>query len=137
MALKIYAFDLMITNPDRGNKKDNVITNGSEFLIFDHELAFSYLVTLFKSTTPWLLVPKEKELYSNHVFYKYLKGEDRDFTKITLDYERLDSAFWQKVDDLLPDDWKSNEIKEIRNYLAEIVSRKEEFADQLTQTLFQ
>jgi hypothetical protein len=71
------------------------------------------------------------------VFYKYLKGEERDFTKITLDYERLDGTFWQKVDDLLPHDWKSNEIKAIRNYLTEIISRKEEFADQLTQTLLQ
>jgi hypothetical protein len=137
MAMRIYAFDMLITNPDRGHQKNNVNTNGSEFLIFDHELAFSYISMLpyLRSKEPWVLVPNEKELYAKHVFYKYLKGEERNFEKITLDFERINEDFWKKVVAFLPKDWITDEIKEIRDYLTEIVLRKEVFAEQLTQTL--
>ncbi|EKB48130.1 HipA family kinase [Cecembia lonarensis] len=137
MAMRIYAFDMLITNPDRGHQKNNVNTNGSEFLIFDHELAFSYISMLpfLRSKEPWVLVPNEKELYAKHVFYNYLKGEERNFEKITVDFERINEDFWKKVVALLPRDWITDEIKEIRDYLSEIGLRKEVFAEQLTQTL--
>jgi hypothetical protein len=137
MALRIYAFDLFITNPDRGHQKNNVNTNGSDFLIFDHELAFSYIsmMPFLRSKTPWIFSENDRDLYSKHVFYKYLKGAERDFSYFSENLERLNDGFWQKAHDCLPLSWKPNEFDEIRNYLSEIVLNKEKFADQLTQTL--
>jgi hypothetical protein len=137
IALRIYAFDLLITNPDRGHQKNNVNTNGTDFLIFDHELAFSYISMLpfLRSKSPWIFSENDRELYSKHVFYKYLKGEERDFSYFSQDLEKLNDSFWQKAYDCLLPSWRSSEFDEIRNYLTEIVLNKEKFADQLTLTL--
>src|SRR5690606_5528044 len=37
-ALKIFIFDLIIQNADRGHQNANLNTNGVEFKIFDHEM---------------------------------------------------------------------------------------------------
>lgn len=137
-AMRIYAFDLFITNADRGHRKDNVLTNGNEFLIFDHELAFSYvnLLSFSRTKTPWIFGEAEKPLYRDHVFYRYLRNKERDFGNFTSELERLNDAFWQKVKEQLPKDWISEEVDEIQSYLSGIVAHKEVFTDQLSQSLF-
>ena len=136
-AMRIYGFDLFITNPDRGHQKNNVNTNGDEFLIFDHELSFSQIQVLpfLRSKTPWILLEHEKTLFQKHVFFPYLKGKAQDFTTFASDLDRINDGFWQKVDAFLPAAWRTSEVDEIRAYLTEIVNHRDEFADQLTQTL--
>lgn len=136
-ALRIYGFDLFITNSDRGHQKNNVNTNGEEFLIFDHELSFSHVTILsfLRTKTPWIISGHEKTLYEKHVFYPYLKNKEQDFFSFASDLQRIDDAFWQKVETLLPTAWNTSEVGEIRSYLTEIVKHREEFADQLTQSL--
>jgi len=137
MALRIYGFDSFITNPDRGHQKSNVNTNGEEFLIFDHELSFSHVTILpfLRSKTPWILSEHEKTLFEKHVFYPYLKGKEQDFTTFAFDLQRINDDFWQKVNAFLPAAWRTSEVDEIRAYLTEIVNHRDEFSDQLTQTL--
>ncbi|MBS4072154.1 MAG: hypothetical protein KGZ90_12535 [Algoriphagus sp.] len=136
-ALRIFGFDLFVTNSDRGHQKNNVNTNGEEFLIFDHELSFSHVTILpfLRTKTPWIVLDHEKTLYQKHVFYPYLKGKVQDFSTFASDLQRIDDAFWQKVETLLPTAWNTSEVGEIRAYLTEIVNHRDEFADQLTQSL--
>jgi hypothetical protein len=136
-ALRIFGFDLFITNADRGHQRSNVITNGEEFLIFDHEMSFSHvsILSFLRSKRPWIISEHEKTLYEKHVFYPYLKNKEQDFTTFASDLQRIDDSFWEKVDTLLPVAWNTPEVGEIRNYLSEIVKHRDEFADQMTQTL--
>ena len=136
-ALKIYGFDLFITNTDRGHQKNNVITNGEQFLIFDHELSFSHISILpfLRSSTPWIFNESEKTLYQKHVFYNYLKGRVQDFTSFASDLQRINDDFWQKVETLLPTSWTTSEVGEIREYLSQIIKHRSDFSDQLTQSL--
>lgn len=135
-ALRIYGFDMFITNADRGHQKNNVHTNGEEFLIFDHELGFSYISMIFnRNPTPWIFDENDKINMPKDVFYPYLKNKEQDFTTFASDLQRIDDSFWEKVETLLPAAWNTPEVGEIRNYLSEIVKHRDEFADQLTQTL--
>lgn len=136
-ALRIYGFDMFITNADRGHQKNNVHTNGEEFLIFDHEMSFSHisLLSMFRNKTPWIFNENDKINLPKHVFYSYLKNKEQDFTTFASDLQRIDDSFWEKVETLLPTAWNTSEVGEIRSYLTEIVKHREEFADQLTQTL--
>ena len=137
VAARIYAFDLFVSNTDRGHQKNNVHTNGEEFLIFDHELSFSHIsiLSFLRPNTPWVLLDADQGLFRKHVFYKYLKGNERDFTGFVSGLDRIDPAFWQKVEGYLPKSWRTDEFVEIRNYISEMVENKEEFADQLTKSL--
>ena len=47
MAAEILAFDTFIANPDRTVENPNCQSNGREFAIFDHELAFRMEGILF------------------------------------------------------------------------------------------
>jgi hypothetical protein len=135
-AIRIYGFDMFITNADRGHQKNNVHTNGEEFLIFDHEMGFSYISMIFnRNPTPWIFDENDKINIPKHVFYSYLKNKEQDFTTFASDLQRIDDSFWEKVETLLPAAWNTSEVGEIRDYLTEIVKHRDEFADQLTQTL--
>lgn len=46
MAADIFAFDLMIQNPDRREDKPNLLRKGDELVIYDHEMAFSFLYAI-------------------------------------------------------------------------------------------
>jgi len=136
-SLRIFGFDLFITNADRGHQRSNVHTNGEEFLIFDHEMSFSHvsILSFVRSKRPWIISEHEKTLYEKHVFYPYLKNKEQDFTTFASDLQRIDDSFWEKVETLLPPAWNTTEVAEIRDYLFEIVKHRDEFADQLIQTL--
>ena len=58
-AIKIFAFDALIQNPDRTFRNPNLGSRGDDLFIFDHELAFSFLLNIFPSQTPWRLVTED------------------------------------------------------------------------------
>lgn len=59
-AVDIFAFDALVQNPDRRFDNPNLFVNGDSILIFDHEMAFSFLLDISPSATPWKL---EREAY--------------------------------------------------------------------------
>jgi hypothetical protein len=53
-AAGVFAFDAIIQNPDRKSDNPNCLTLGSEFRIFDHEVAFRHKLILFWQA-PWVI----------------------------------------------------------------------------------
>lgn len=45
----IFAFDVLIQNTDRRQEKQNMLTNGTEITLLDHELAFSFTPSYFST----------------------------------------------------------------------------------------
>lgn len=136
-ASDVFGFDLFISNTDRGHIKPNIMTNGSEFFLFDHELAFSFLMLLSfaKSTTPWIIGETEKDLYTNHFFFSYLKENKYNFENIIERLALIDNNFWEKVEVLIPKPWRTNQVKEIRDYLSGIVENRVVFQESLSNIL--
>ena len=58
-ATTIFAFDMLIQNPDRSHHaeagKPNILCNGEELAAIDHEKAFSFLKDILPSPPPWEL----------------------------------------------------------------------------------
>jgi len=76
-AVSIYAFDALIQNPDRKfSPNPNLFTRADQIFVFDHELAFSFLESIFTSKTPWKL--DQSRYLSDHVFFRRLKGLEID-----------------------------------------------------------
>jgi hypothetical protein len=136
-AKRIFMFDMFISNADRGAGKPNVLSNGDEFLVFDHELGFSFINMLpfLRNKTPWILSHLEKEMYNQHFFFPLLKGNDYDFSQHIGLLERFNDNFWNKAMQWIPSDWQTEELVEIREYLDSIITNRNIFADQLTKIL--
>ena len=136
-AKQLYVLDLFMQNIDRGHQKPNVGLHNDELFVYDHELAFSFLRQLpfLRSKTPWLLDPADSELYKKHFFYRYLKGQEEDFSERVNELAKLNDDFWRCVDQHMPTDFKVNELNEIKDYLLPFLDHLKEFAASIHKTM--
>ncbi|MCD6019867.1 MAG: hypothetical protein K0S53_2988 [Bacteroidetes bacterium] len=136
-AQSIFAFDIFASNSDRNNLKQNMVTDGENILIFDHELAFGFIFDLFSgnNTTPWIITERDREWVEKHYFYPHLKGNVIEFEGFVNKFVNLDAGFWTKVDGNLPHLWKVQHIETIKNRTQAFVENKELFIEQLKSIL--
>ena len=131
-ATKIFAFDALIQNPDRAFINPNLGTCGNQLIIFDHELAFSFLSAIFPSREPWKLAT---ETYlDNHVFVGHLKGE-----RCSLDFtgrlNSLSDALFREFASQIPEIWNSEDLSKIEAHLRLMQEHAEEFAEEVGRRL--
>lgn len=132
-AKNIFAFDMSISNPDRRVDKPNVISDGNNFLIYDHELCFSFLLILpfLRNKTPWVFDQSDKLMCENHYFFDKLRKIDCNFREFTERFSSLDNYFWSRVQKFIPPKWMCKEVLDIQKHLDEIKENRVVFADQL------
>jgi hypothetical protein len=131
-AIKVYAFDALIQNPDRGFANPNLGSRGDNLFIYDHESAFSFLLDIFPSPTPWRL--GTERYLDGHVFARALK------------YAVFPAEFFQRLVDLsdevscyfaeqIPKEWRSDDLPRIESHLALMSEHAAEFAEEVTRRL--
>ena len=133
---QIFPFDVFVSNADRRIDKPNLLTNGSNIMIIDHELAFRFVFDIFKNISPWTIRPQDKDWIQNHFFFPYLKNKFPDFTVFVGKLTLLDDSFWDKAFSLIPKEWQTQQLKEIKIYLQTLISRKDLFLQELQNVLF-
>jgi hypothetical protein len=131
-AMRVYAFDALIQNPDRRFANPNLGSRGDDLFIYDHESAFSFLLDIFPSRTPWRL---DAERYlEGHVFARALKQV------------AFPPDFLQRLDDLTTEvtryfteqiatEWRSDDLARIESHLALMSEHAAEFAEEVTRRL--
>jgi hypothetical protein len=131
-ALKIFAFDALIQNPDRTFQNPNLGTRGDDLFIYDHESAFSFLLSIFPGETPWLLT--SEGYLENHVFANLLHGVrfPSEFTEALAD---LSSSVVNLFSDQIPIEWRSPYVMKIESHLKSLQEHAAEFADEVTRRL--
>jgi hypothetical protein len=134
-AQHIFSFDIFISNVDRRIDKPNMLTDGENILIIDHELAFSFIYEIFQNPTPWLIRPDDMTWISNHFFYSKLRGNEHNFDIFVDKLTTLDDVFWDKLFHFVPDDWISDHIIKIKNNLSLLVENRIEFKEELKRIL--
>jgi hypothetical protein len=131
-AIKIFAFDALIQNPDRTFSNPNLGSRSDDLFIFDHEMAFSFLLSIFPSQTPWRLMTED--YLDRHVFARALKQVPfpANFLQSLNDLsgEVLRNLFVQ-----IPDEWRSEDLPRIESHLALIREHGAEFAEEVTRRL--
>ena len=136
-AKMLYVFDLFIANNDRGHKKPNVASDGEELLIFDHELAFSFIriFPVLRNKTPWIFDDTDTELYRGHHFFNALRYNDIDFAEQVEKLTCFNQSFWDKAFSLMPEPWINDALADIQQHLTSILANKGAFAQTLNQTI--
>ncbi|HWB86963.1 MAG TPA: HipA family kinase [Bryobacteraceae bacterium] len=132
-AVDIFAFDALIQNPDRRFNNPNLFTRGDSLFVFDHEAAFSFLIALFPSATPWKL--EDQQYLTNHVFYRKLKSKQIDLTGFTASLSRLSDGLLDEIVAEIPAEWNNDNLARIKQHLEAVRNRAAEFAEGVQRIL--
>ena len=134
-AAQIFSFDVFISNIDRRAVKPNMISDGENILLFDHELAFSFIYAIIKNPTPWKLMATDITWIKDHYFYSTLNGKEQDFDNFIDKLSTLDEIFWNKLYQLIPVEWRGDHISQIKNNLSLFIQNKTVFKEELKRIL--
>ena len=133
---QIFPFDIFISNVARRTEHPNLLTDGNNLFIFNHQNAFDFLNDGYKNKTPWEFRPQDQDWIKSHLFFPYLKNKFPDFSILVNKLVRLDDIFWNKAFLLIPDEWKTDELEEIKSHSQAIIANKESFLQSLKNVLF-
>ena len=133
---QIFPFDIFISNIARRTEYPNLLTDGNNLFIFNHQSAFDFLNDGYKNKTPWEFRPQDQDWIKSHVFFPYLKNKFPDFSILVNKLTRLDDNFWKKAFSLIPDEWKTDELDEIKSHSQDIIANKDSFLQSLKNVLF-
>jgi hypothetical protein len=107
-AAEIYAFDLLIQNPDRRSDNPNLQAKGEDFAIFDHELAFVTEGIVFWEP-PWTPGAfNAGGLPGRHVLFPSLRGSRPDLTRLAAAWEAINDARLTDYRAALPPEWTAS-----------------------------
>ena len=106
-ALKIFAFDVFIENPDRRPSSPNVLVRGDQFRIFDHELAFRVRQVLGRRPEPWSPGYVDRLLEPDgHVFGRPLKrARELDTSGLRPAWSNLSDDDLAECQRCIPPEW--------------------------------
>lgn len=134
-AQTIFAFDVLIQNPDRTINKPNMLTNGNEIVILDHELAFSFIFDFVNDPDPWIIKEKDLTWINSHCLLPKIKGKEFDFDEFSKRFDKLDENFWETAWNLLPEDWHFGQFELIKKHITAISENKASFILELKKLM--
>lgn len=105
-AALLYAFDLLIQNPDRKARKPNCAWRSGQLIAFDFELGFSFLFPLIGKAEPAWQVAAHG-ISARHVFHPQLQGRQVDWQPFVAALQRLDEIRLRQLSDALPMAWQT------------------------------
>jgi HipA-like protein len=132
-AIKIFAFDALIQNPDRRTDNPNLFTQGDGIYVYDHELSFSFLLAIGESTQPWNL--EDHNYLEYHVFYSRLKSRELDFKDFSTRLNALTEIVLTRIKAEIPKEWIHGNWDRIKAHLSEIRVHADEFVEQVRRRL--
>jgi len=136
LAAEVFGFDVIVQNPDRRRNKPNLLVRGDDLFIFDHELAFSFVMGLIGGPpAPWK--GQGLEFCRQHVFYDALKGSSASWDRLTGALEAVSDRRLQEYVKALPAEWKakSSAPEQIVEYLKQARQHRDEIAAVITRLL--
>ncbi|WP_028295365.1 HipA family kinase [Olivibacter sitiensis] len=134
----IFAFDVFIENVDRNHAKPNMITNGKNLVLLDHELAFGYATTpaFLRNPTPWVFSDGDRGWMTKHCLYQRLKGKIGEVDAFKERMVTLDGSFWDKARTLIPQEWFVGELFDgIVARSTSLIAHKDEWINEIKQLL--
>lgn len=132
-AADIFAFDVLIQNPDRRRENPNVGTVGETFRIYDHETAFSFRHDIFPVPDSWRA---SRQLYcNNHVFFATLQRKPLSLKRFQERLIALSPTFVEDLTVHIPQEWHSSDLQLIGDYLRTVQSNASEFISEVIRRL--
>lgn len=100
-----------------------MLTNGEEIIMLDHEIAFSFVFNLFdfSPVNIWEMNDEQKGWLNHHVLIPFIKGKVFDYDLFAAKLEVLNADFWNRVGELMPNEWKTDQLGKIKDRLDKFI----------------
>lgn len=140
-AAAIFAFDLLVQNPDRRVENPNLWSRSDRLGVYDHEQAFSslFLPIIGGAPKPWITADQTTgfDFIKRHVFYTALRGGALDFDGFIERLDGLTDAMLERYGDPVPTEWRDgNELCEnVVAYLGEARQHRDPLIDYVKHIL--
>lgn len=135
LAFDIFAWDMLIQNYDRSRSNPNLLVNGNNFVLYDHELAVAFDLVLGPAPPPWEL---RNQLAFEHVFYRALKSkvEQDSFDGFVQRLAQLTGEDFRCIADSIPPEWPNRAISpKILEHFAKVWDNLDLFRKGLVEAL--
>lgn len=110
LAVTIFAFDLLVQNPDRRPSNPNLWSRSERLGVYDHEQAFAFLhlPIIGGAARPWVLADQARafRFMEGHAFYPVLRGRKLDLGPFESRLEGLSDEVIQGLLEPIPMEWQ-------------------------------
>jgi len=133
-ATNIYAFDLLVQNPDRLPQRPNCAVGSGHLKVFDFETAFSFALLIGDLSEPWEV--SKHGIGARHLFHSALQ-RNKDELNWRPFIEALETIDEHTIDGMmegLPRDWLDHAPK-VRAHLLEAAKNARRFEFELQRSL--
>lgn len=103
-AVEIFAFDCLIQNPDRRPNNPNLLFDGNDFAVFDHELTFM-TTGIIGWKPPWEAGALQAINAEQHVLFAELKGRQYDLSRLEGAWRAISASRIAAYHKALPAEW--------------------------------
>ena len=140
-AIRLYAFDLLVQNPDRHKDNPNCAFVGKDIYAFDFEMCFSFIHLLFGQRDAWEV--SQHGIAANHVFHGALHKHVVNGTlhkyvvnwkPFVQDVSRLTEERLMQMTTRLPSEWQTKTAG-IRAHLLSVAAHPNEFEMELQRSI--
>jgi hypothetical protein len=132
-AALIYAYDLLVQNPDRLPSNPNCAIRAGNLIAFDFNLAFSFLLPLIgQQPEPWEL--SKLGIGQNHLFNRSLRSQAIDWEPFLLSVRQLTVDGVEELCRLVPPEWGAWDTK-ICEHFTSIIGNVDKLEFELQRSL--
>lgn len=120
-AVEIFAFDCLVQNPDRRPNNPNLLFDGNQFAIFDHELTFM-TTGIIGWKPPWEAGALQAINADRHVLFAELKGRQYDLSRLEGAWRTISTSRIAAYREALPAEWNdaSGVADEALGFIAQV-----------------
>lgn len=133
-AVILYAFDLLVQNPDRRPDKVNCAIHSGDLIAFDFELCFSFLYLLLgKQFDSWEV--SKHRIAPQHLFYPILrKNQHIDWKPFIERLQALTEHHFDQLAQVLVPNWQDF-AERVRTHVFEVILHAPQFEMELQRSL--
>lgn len=129
---RLYAFDLLVQNPDRRKNNPNCAFIGKDIYAYDFETCFSFLYALSSQEQPWEV--SQHKFVKDHAFYDALHNHVVNWKPFVQDVSRLTEEKLMHMVSRLPSDWQGKTAK-IRTHLLSAAAQPKDLEMELQRSI--
>jgi len=131
-AARIFAYDLIVQNPDRTPTNPNCGIESGKLLAYDFNLAFSFLVAIGGDPEPWRL--SNSGIGPKHLFRRFLASQQVNWEWVIQPLRTLSLQRIEELSLLVPPEW-GDRTEQICSHMSGIIDHIDQLAIELQRSL--
>jgi hypothetical protein len=133
-AAQVLAFDVFIHNSDRRAANNNLFIDDDDIVLFDHELAFDFLLPVFGATDP--VLDHCPSIVEQHVFFDALRQHPPKLDRFRTALDTLDDDFFADLEAATPVEWTVDQARGKLGRIVEVLRKRRDAVDDWLPKVF-